>query len=57
MQIKDLAREQILTEIISERDAMILEQHRQIQTLQDQIKNLQEELNKLKKEKPSEEVT
>lgn len=41
MQTKEIAREQIMAEIIAERGAMILEQHNTITELKAKIKSLE----------------
>lgn len=40
MEIKELIREKMFAEIIAERDGIILNQHHQIETLQEEIKKL-----------------
>lgn len=40
MEIKELIRERVLTEIIAERDAMVLSQHQQIEALQKELEQM-----------------
>jgi hypothetical protein len=49
IEIKDLAREQVLTEIIAERDAIIIQMHRRLLNLTDQNEKLQAALDKMTK--------
>lgn len=48
MQAKDLAREQMLTEIITERDSMVLEMNGTIGEKDKEIEALKQEVEKLK---------
>ena len=48
MQIKDLTREMVLTEIITERDGIILNQHQQIEAMQKELEAMRAEIEKLK---------
>ena len=48
MQIKELVREQILTEIISERDGMILDMNENAGQKDKEIEALKQEIEKLK---------
>lgn len=46
MEIKELVRERMFTEIIAERDNMVLDLNEQVNNLKTQLGALQEQLNK-----------
>lgn len=48
MEIKELIREKVLTEIIAERAGIILTQHEQLGVMQKEIETMRAEIEKLK---------
>ena len=48
MTTKEISREVVLTEIIAERDGMLLAQHQQIEALQREVEAMRAELEKSK---------
>lgn len=48
MELKELIREKVLTEIIAERAAIILTQHEQLTAMQKEIEAMRAEIERLK---------
>ena len=48
MTAKEISREMVLTEIISERDGIILTQHQQLEAMQKEIEAMRAEIEQLK---------